>query len=150
MEIKKSMLILIMAIFLVSIAGVYASDANDTQIASEDTAPIEIAQSDEISVNDDSQVLEQSNNEENVGTFTELQHNITEKYGSTLELDRNYEYEEDFNISGIKIEDKIIIDGKGHTIDAKGKARAFYVSASDVTIKNLTIIVTNQTFIIDD
>ena len=143
MEIKKGMLILIMAIFLVSIAGVCASDVNDTVIASEDATPIEIAQSDDISV-DDGQVLEKSNDEEmisegDVGTFSQLQANISEKYGGTLELDRNYEYDEGFDINGIEIKNFIAIDGKGHTIDAKGKARAFNVSANDVTIKNLTI-----------
>ena len=34
---------------------------------------------------------------------------------------------------------KVTIDGKGHSIDAKGKARVFNVQASDVTIINLII-----------
>ena len=108
MEYKKSMIILILTFFLLSIASVCASDANDTVIASEDTTPIEMAQSDEISVNDDSQAIGQSNDEEiisegNVGTFSELQYNITAKYGGTLELDKNYVYDEGFDTGGIII-----------------------------------------------
>ena len=136
------MIILILTIFLFSIASVCASDANDTAIASEDTIPI--AQSDEISVNDDNQAIGQANEEEiisegNVATFSELQRNITETSTGTLELDRNYEYDEGFDTSGIKIDNSITIDGKGYTIDAKGKARVFNIQANDVTIKNLII-----------
>ena len=143
MEYKKIMIILILTIFLFSIASVCASDANDTAIASEDTMPM--AQSDEISVNDDNQAIGQANEEEiisegNVATFSELQRNITETSSGTLELDRNYEYDEGFDTSGIKIDNSITIDGKGYTIDAKGKARVFHIQANDVTIKNLTII----------
>ena len=133
-----------LAIFLLSIAGVCASDANDMAIASEDTTPIEMVQSDEISVNDNNQAIGQSNDEEiisegNAGTFSELQNNITAMTGPTLELDRNYVYDDGFDTSGIKIDKKITIDGKGYTIDAQGKSRVFNIEASDVTIKNLTI-----------
>ena len=74
MEYKKSIIILILAIFLVSIASVCASDVNNTAIAREDTQAIELSQSDEISVNEDNQAIGQSNDEEimsegNVGTF---------------------------------------------------------------------------------
>ena len=144
MEYKKSMIVIMLAVFLISIASVSASDANDTAIASEDTIPIEIAQSDELSVNDDSQAIGQANDEEkisegNVGTFSELQMNITATSADTLELDRNYEYDGSFDTSGIKIDKTITIDGKGYTIDAKGKARVFNIQARDVTIKNLII-----------
>ena len=144
MKFKKIMLILITAIFLLSIASVCASDVNDTAIASEDTIPLEITQSDEISVNNDNQAIEQSNDEEKIsegktGTFSELQNNISKTSGDTLELDRNYVYDEGFDTNGIIIDKKITIDGKGHTIDAQGKSRVFNVQANDVTIKNLTL-----------
>ena len=142
---NKGILILILLILaMFSMSCIYASDVNDTLVASEDTAAIEVAQIDDIAAGDTSQAIEQSNDEEiisegNVGTFSELQNNITAKYGGTLELDGNYEYDEGFDSGGIKIEQKITIDGKGHTIDAKGKSRVFNVQASDVTIKNLNI-----------
>ena len=135
-----------LVVFLISIASVSASDANDTAIASEDTATIEISQNEEISLNDNNQAIGQANDKEiisqgNTGTFTELQNNITAtSSGSTLELDRNYEYNDGFDTNVIRIDKTITIDGKGYTIDAKGQARVFDVMASDVTIKNLTII----------
>ncbi len=75
MDFKKSMLILILAIFLVSIAGVCAADANDTMVASEDTAAIEMAQSDEIdeiTASDESQTVEQSDDDETVNEENDL------------------------------------------------------------------------------
>ena len=44
--------------------------------------------------------------------FSELQNNITEMTGDALELDRNYEYDDGFNSSGITINKTITIDGK--------------------------------------
>ena len=67
MKYKKSLIIIILAIFLISIAGVCASDVDNTAITSEDNTEIELSQSDEtdeISVTDDSPVIEQSTNEE--------------------------------------------------------------------------------------
>ena len=89
MEYKKSMIILMLTVFLISIASVCASDANETTIASENTIPIEMAQSDEISVYDDNQAIGQSNDKEiisegNAGTFSELQENITATSSYTL------------------------------------------------------------------
>lgn len=41
---------------------------------------------------------------------------------------------------GIKIDvDNLIIDGNGHTIDAKGKTRIFHVTGKNVIIKNVTL-----------
>jgi predicted outer membrane repeat protein len=142
MKYRKTIILLIIAIFLFSIATVCASDVNETKIASESTIPIEMVQSDEISVTDDNLASEQLNDEEilsqeNAGTFFELQNNITTKYNGTLELDRNYEYSDSFDTNGIEIEQSITIDGKGHTIDAKGKSRIFNITGNNVTINNL-------------
>ena len=52
MKFKKSMLILILAVFLISIAGVCASDVNDTQMASQDDAAIESTDENMIMVED--------------------------------------------------------------------------------------------------
>ena len=48
MKYKKIMLILIIAIFLVSIASVCAADANDTLVASKDTNQMDLSSNDEI------------------------------------------------------------------------------------------------------
>ena len=52
-----------------------------------------------------------------------------------LDDDEASEYEYGIEISS----DDIVIDGNGHTIDARGKARIFRI-ASPVTIKNITLI----------
>lgn len=57
-----------------------------------------------------------------------------------MELDRNYEYGDGFDANGIEIEQNITIDGKGHTIDAKGKSRIFNITGDNVTINNLVFI----------
>ena len=60
MEFKKSMIIIMLAVFLISIASVSASDVNDTAIASDQTT-VEISKNEEIILNQD---IEQTNNEE--------------------------------------------------------------------------------------
>ena len=42
--------------------------------------------------------------------------------------------------NGIEINDNIVIDGGGHTIDACGKARIFNISAANVVLKNINFI----------
>ena len=152
MKYKKIMLILITAIFLVSIAGVCAADANDTMVASEDTAAIEMAQSDEIdeiTASDESQTVEQSDDDETVneendldvlsdgtGTWSELRDEIG--VGGDINLSKRY-----YSYDGggtIEIKNSGVINGNGAVIDMTGSnIRAFYINASDVTINNLTI-----------
>lgn len=41
---------------------------------------------------------------------------------------------------GISLDvDDLIIDGKGHTIDAQGKIRIFHCTGENVTLKNITL-----------
>ena len=95
MKYKKSIIVLVLAIFLFSVASVCASDTNDAvgelsqadadeMVSFEETGLISLSQKEGIS------------SEGNVGTFSELQNNITGKYGSTLILTKDYEHEDDF------------------------------------------------------
>lgn len=53
----------------------------------------------------------------------------------TLSDDEEEKYKD-----GIKLEiDSITIDGTGHSIDARGKARIFLATAKNITIKNITL-----------
>uniref|UniRef100_UPI00388D5DD4 right-handed parallel beta-helix repeat-containing protein n=1 Tax=Methanobrevibacter sp. TaxID=66852 RepID=UPI00388D5DD4 len=148
MKFKKSMLILILAVFLISIAGVCASDVNDTEMASQDSTTVELAQIDEnddISSADESQVVGQTDNQEIIsadgnGTFAELESEIRSGYNSIITLGRDYEYEGSGYSSGIAITESITIDGQGHTINSKGKVNIFNVQADNVIIKNITFI----------
>ena len=68
MKFKKSMILIILSIFLLSIASVCASDVNDTVISSEDTVQMELSQNNEISEDNlqtsENAALTQTNNEE--------------------------------------------------------------------------------------
>ena len=52
MKFKKSMFILILAVFLISIAGVCASDVNDTAVASQENTVMESTVENAITVDD--------------------------------------------------------------------------------------------------
>ena len=58
-----------------------------------------------------------------------------------LEEDITFEnYETDYYEGGIELDiDNLIIDGNGHTIDAREKTRIFYCTGKDITLKNLTL-----------
>ena len=64
--------------------------------------------------------------------------------GSEIELDRDYEYNSGFTVDGIVIDKNIIIDGKGHKIDAKGQSRIFNISGNGavtrIVLKNITFL----------
>ena len=136
---------LVLAIFIFTATSVYASDMNDTVIASEDDSTIELSQAgtDEMLSSDEEELIGQTENVElisegNSGTFTELQANITQAtQGSTLTLNKNYEYDSGFNIEGIVINKSITIDGNGFKIDAHGNSRIFNITVDNVILKNI-------------
>ena len=150
----KSIIILALTIFvLISIAGVNAADANDTAIASEDTGEIELSASDDISVNNletnENNTLAQANDDEIIsaesysetlaagqGTYSDLRTDIANGGNLTKSY---YKYQN--NDGGtIEITTPMTINGNGAVIDMAGSnIRAFYVTASGVTIKDLTI-----------
>ena len=146
MEYKKTLIILILTIFLFGIASVCAGDANDTAIAGEDISAIELAQGNEISVNDNSQSMEQSGNEEIIsesddGSFTALKSKIDNApANSTITLENNYEYLNENMRYGIPIEKPITIDGQGKTIDAKQAAKFFEIKSAGVVLKNIIFV----------
>ncbi|MBR3141213.1 MAG: hypothetical protein IKF11_10215, partial [Methanobrevibacter sp.] len=102
---------------------------------------------DVLDVQDSKEVVIKDTNPE--GTFDDLNNSIASASG-TLVLDRNYSYNDDFgSTEGIKFYKDIVIDGKGHTIDGKGKSRIFAVgdyskSANRVVLKNINFINANS------
>ena len=162
MKFKKIMIMLIMALFFISIAGVSAGDAEDAIAISEDAEAMEAAQSDEMTASDDSNVIEQSDDEEliledndvdepmlgegaSTGSFTDLDDLINNQYDSndTITLSSNYTFngtdddDSDF-IHGISINRAVTIDGKGCAIDGSQKARIFNIGNGG-TVKFLNI-----------
>jgi predicted outer membrane repeat protein len=55
---------------------------------------------------------------------------------AVITLDKDYNATGTVLVSG----SNVIINGNGHTINAQNKSRAFYITANNVTIKNITII----------
>ena len=89
MEYKKSMIIIILAIFLFGIASVCASDANDTIVASGDADQIGLSSNNEITedslqTSDDNAILIQSN-DETVSAESDLQ-TLSEGNGTYYDL----------------------------------------------------------------
>ena len=127
MKYKKIMFMLVLVIFIFGVASICATDVNDTIIASGDDSTIELSQADTdemISSQEDELIGQTENvellNEVDKGNFSELQANINEAdEGSTLILNKSYEYNDDFRIGGIYINKSITIDGQGHKIDAQ-------------------------------
>ena len=146
MKYKKIMIMLIMAIFLASIAGVCAADANDTTVASDDTNQIELSNSDKV-IEDNLQTSEENDGltltdndvfDADSATYSDLDSEIRASGNVTL-THKNYIYDDGATAITIT-EDNKVIDGNGAVIDmAESTIRAFTVSASGVTIKNVTI-----------
>ena len=128
MKLRKLMIILILIIFLFSIASVTAANTTDVMTSNDDSSQ----KNDEILSKENDEIIKDTN----AGTFTELQDKI-DNGGSEITLDKNYSCEDGFDTGGIAISKQITIDGRGHTIDAQGKARIFYVQANNVILKNI-------------
>ena len=161
-KLKKHILfILLISILLCSVQAIAAADisdanGNDVFDLSNDIENVEAGSVDDVlmasedAVDDDSEILSAPNSDEVLsaepdGTFRDLDNRIDSASG-TLELDRNYVYNSSIDWyyvgnSGIEINKNIVIDGKGHTIDAKGFSRIFQLTGNhEVTLKNIVFI----------
>ena len=147
-----------LTIFIFAIASASASDVNETAIASEDTTAIELSQSDDITVTDETQKTIQTNDTE-ILTASDEETTATQNNPDTLSLEEktyadlsnaigsggdinlqpaNYKYNGESDT--ITITTPGIINGNGAIIDMAGSTiRAFNVQTSGVTFKNLTI-----------
>ncbi|WP_407416089.1 right-handed parallel beta-helix repeat-containing protein, partial [Methanobrevibacter sp.] len=159
MKYSKNIIIIMLAIFLFAIATVSASDVDNGSLVSEDTDQMELSAGNEI-INDNLQTNEpniqlvQSDNGESLSakneldilgdderTYTDLKNEIGN--GGNINLTKSYYLYNPTSEAGtttIEITTSGVIDGKGAVIDMTGSTiQAFYVTASGVTIKNLTI-----------
>ena len=142
------MIIIMLAIFLISIAAVSASDVNETAIASEDDSQIELSAGDEITgdnlqTSEENPSLAVEDNDETVGAETDSEiltdgqytySNLREQIGTggNKNLTKGtYTYNNDGDT--IVITTSGVINGNGAVIDmTKSGHRAFYITASDV------------------
>ncbi|WP_405279161.1 right-handed parallel beta-helix repeat-containing protein, partial [Methanobrevibacter sp.] len=156
MDYKKSIIVLLLAIFLFSITGVCASEIDDS-IASEDTNQIKLSDSDKViedngQTNEKNSILAQTNNVETLsaendteilhakeGTYSDLSHDIHHNGGVLTKS--YYRYHEDDGLTIEINDDDFTVNGNGAVIDMGSTyMQTFYVFSSNVTFKNLTII----------
>jgi len=152
MKYKKTIILLALVVFLLSIAGVSASEIDNT-IASENANTIELStdndMEDNLQTSEENEALASTDYDEAIAqtdtevlgadsaTYSYLADEISHSGNITL-THKNYTYTggETITIS----EANKVIDGNGAVIDMnESTIRAFYISGSGVTIKNLTI-----------
>ena len=142
----------LMVIFLVSMSFACASDTDEQILANDTDSP---DNGNTLSVDNDGAKYGQTNtnelkDNENVKnitskTFSELTKEIrSAEAGSTLVLLKDCSCESGFSADGIGIQKQITIDGKGHTINGKNTARAFFIDADNVVLKNINFINGNR------
>ena len=115
---------------LITLGCVSATDANMT---CDDIVTIDEAIDEEITTDDTASddVLT-----ENIGTFTDLQNEINNA-GNTLELTRDYKFNEETDSSNVYLRANFVLDGKGHSLDGAGKTNILRTSDENIVIKNL-------------
>ena len=131
--------IIVLVILVVSLLAVSAVSAADN--ATSDVFGVEETTDEVVSV-EENQVIEQTDSDDIIGvdngTFTALQNKINNAAeGSTITLENDYTYDEDFKVIGIFIDKPLTIDGNGHTINALEKSRIFLIEGENVVLKNI-------------
>ena len=79
------------------------------------------------------------NNNLTTNSFNALQEEISSSK-STLELNKDYAYDEGFDKTGIVINKPITLNGNGITLNGKNTARIFNINADNVTINNIRFV----------
>ena len=142
MKCGKIIIMLVFAVLvLMGIAGAWAGDAG-APAAGDDAGAV----SDEVLAVADEEIINENGGGENIGerddgSSTALRYKIQNSPGPVIKLENNYTIGD----SDIDIErSDIVIDGQGHTIDGQEKQVILNVFGSNVTIKNITFINTNN------
>ena len=134
MRYKKHML-LALAVFLISIAGAWASDTNDTVIDTVDEPAIELSNDDIIAADENEGTLKV-----NEQTFRDLNNTINGNSDRDIYLDNDYKYSEEDSAfkEGIIIDRDLNVYGNGHTINGSNQARIFKINNGTVVFHNIT------------
>ena len=86
--------------------------------------------------------IKANNAKTNDGSFTQLSKEINSS-GNKLVLNKNYKYLSNDNPDGIIVKkNNLVIDGRGHTINANGRSRIFDIYGTNVVLQNM--ILTNS------
>ena len=142
MNLKKYIIIIILTIFLFSIAGVSASDTNETLMTSIDDSPTELSKNNDDVINKKS--INGETEDELLGAGEGTYEDLSVEIGNGGDKNLTKSHYTYTGGNTIEIRTPGVINGNGAVIDMNGSnIRAFYVGASGVTIKNLTIKNTN-------
>ena len=129
MKYKKSMILLLLAIFIFSIATVNAGDMNDT--TSEGIMQMEPV------------TLKTTENEiitDNPNTFSQLDKDINASH-DTFEMKYDYTFSNETDSGPVVIEkSNFTINGNNHVLDANMQSGIFNITGSNITINNLVFI----------
>ncbi len=128
----------LMVIFLVSMSFACAGNTDGKNLTDYDV----------LTSTDDDMAISTANNEEivksiNVSskTFSDLSKEINKaEEGSEIILTEDCEYDSGITFEGISIRKQLTINGNGHTINGKDSARAFFIDANNVVLKNINFI----------
>lgn len=115
-KLNKKVFLLFLLLILLALQGVNAADSENLTL----------------------ELQYQNNNilNENENSFTELQ-SLINGGNTTINLEKDYVcYDGE---KTIEISKNVTINGNGHSIDANNKIRAFYISADNVVLNNITI-----------
>ena len=142
----------IIFVMLVSLTTVVASDLNDTDNILEETSldiqtatdTVVLEQTDDVEKiesgqkDNNTEILASSNEENALGdtpaTFYSLNTQIRNHVGSELQLTQDaYGSGSSMAIS----RNNFVLDGQGHTLDARSYSRIFTISGNNVTLKNI-------------
>lgn len=136
MKLKNGLIVICLILFiLISVSAVSAAYINTDTIS--------------INNNDNDNFLDINNinndeilTDENDGSFADLDIKINGNSSTNIILEKDYTYSSTDTIkTGILIsKNNTVIDGQGHTIDAKGQTRIFNVTATTVILKNINFI----------
>ena len=135
MKLKNELIVICLILFiLISISAVSAAN-NHTNI-------ISINNNDNDNILDINDVNNEILTDTNDGSFADLNTTINGDSSTNIILDKDYTYSSSDTIKkGILItKNNTVIDGQGHTIDAKGQTRMFNVTATTVILKNINFI----------
>ncbi len=142
---KRIIFVLVILVSIMSLSGISATD--------------NITDGNYLTTNDNEVDLTGNNNlnvsilrdDSNSGTFTDFQNIVdSAENGSTINIDRNYYYDNDTDNGYISIEKDLIINGNGHTMDANNLSRIFDIYDATVIINNLNFINANDGAIYSD
>ena len=128
MDFKKIFIVSCFLIAILLFGAVSAGDNNASDILNSDEADLNQLSNNEILSSDEPQT----------GSFDDLANKINQTQ-DTLILDKNYTNSGNEN-QGILINKSITIDGEGHTLNGNKTSRIFYITADNVTLKNINFI----------